>query len=59
LWWLAYCIWRLWALQVCKTLAETLAAKLGVSIDLSSVADKEPMIAYVHENLCFVSEQVW
>lgn len=31
---------------------ETLAAKLGVSVDLSGVADKGPMIAYVHENLC-------
>ncbi|MDQ5770018.1 electron transport complex subunit RsxB [Thiothrix subterranea] len=35
-----------------KALAETLAAKLGVSVDLSGVADKGPMIAYVHENLC-------
>ncbi len=35
-----------------KALAEILAAKLGVSVDLSSVADKGPMIAYVHENLC-------
>jgi electron transport complex protein RnfB len=35
-----------------KALAEALAAKLGVSIDLSGVADKGPTIAYVHENLC-------
>ncbi|MBU0655028.1 MAG: electron transport complex subunit RsxB [Gammaproteobacteria bacterium] len=35
-----------------KALAEMLAAKLGVSIDLSGVEDKGPTIAYVHENLC-------
>lgn len=35
-----------------KALAETLAAKLGVSIDLSGVEEKGPVIAYVHENLC-------
>lgn len=35
-----------------RALAEALATKLGVSIDLSSVEDKSPMIAFVHENLC-------
>ncbi|MEB4589800.1 RnfABCDGE type electron transport complex subunit B [Candidatus Thiothrix sp. Deng01] len=35
-----------------KALAEALAAKLGVSINLSGVEDKGPVIAYVHENLC-------
>ncbi|OGT88146.1 MAG: electron transporter RnfB [Gammaproteobacteria bacterium RIFOXYA12_FULL_61_12] len=35
-----------------KGLAETLAGKLGVSIDLSSVEEKEPRFAFVHENLC-------
>lgn len=35
-----------------KALAETLAEKMGVSIDLSDVEEKEPMVAFVHENLC-------
>lgn len=35
-----------------KALVETLAEKLGVSVDLSEVEDKAPMIAFVHENLC-------
>ncbi len=35
-----------------KALAEALAEKLGVSIDLSAVDEKEPMVAFVHEHLC-------
>lgn len=35
-----------------KALVEALAEKLGVAVDLSNVEDKEPMIAFVHENLC-------
>ncbi len=35
-----------------KALAETLAEKLGVSIDLSGVAEQEPRVAFIHENLC-------
>lgn len=35
-----------------KALAEELAEKLGVSVDLSGMQDKPPMIAYVHESLC-------
>ncbi|MEJ2608639.1 MAG: electron transport complex subunit RsxB [Candidatus Thiodiazotropha sp.] len=35
-----------------KALAEALAEKMGVSIDLSSVEEKEPMVAFIHENLC-------
>jgi len=35
-----------------RTLAESLATLLGVSIDLSAVEDKEPMIAHIHERLC-------
>ncbi len=35
-----------------RALAETLAAKLGVSLDMSDVADKGPSFAYIHENLC-------
>lgn len=35
-----------------KALAEALADKLGVSIDLSGVEDKTPRVAFVHENLC-------
>lgn len=35
-----------------KALAEALAEKLGVSIDLSSVEDALPKIAFIHENLC-------
>ncbi|NOZ36865.1 MAG: electron transport complex subunit RsxB [Gammaproteobacteria bacterium] len=33
-------------------LVEKLASKLGVSIDLSSVEDKAPMVAFVNEALC-------
>jgi len=35
-----------------RALAEELAALLGVTVDLSGVADKAPMIAHVHESLC-------
>lgn len=35
-----------------KALAEALAAKLGVSVDLSSVEEQGPMVAHIHENLC-------
>jgi Na+-translocating ferredoxin:NAD+ oxidoreductase subunit B len=35
-----------------KALAEALAEKLGVSVDLSTVEEKAPMIAFIHENLC-------
>ena len=35
-----------------KALAETLAEKMGVSIDLSGVEDKAAMVAFVHEHLC-------
>lgn len=35
-----------------KALAESLAAILGVSIDLSDVEDNIPRVAYIHENLC-------
>lgn len=35
-----------------RALAEALAEKLGVSVDLSLVEDKAAMIAFVHENLC-------
>lgn len=35
-----------------KVLAQELADKLGVSVDLSSVADKEPVLAKVTENIC-------
>lgn len=35
-----------------RALAEALAEKLGVPIDLSGVADKIPTVAFVHENLC-------
>ena len=35
-----------------KALAESLAAILGVSIDLSDVEDSIPRVAYIHENLC-------
>ncbi len=35
-----------------RALAEELAGMLGVSVDLSGVEDKAPMVAYVHENLC-------
>ena len=35
-----------------KALVEALADKLGISVDLSDVEEKAPMIAHVHENLC-------
>lgn len=35
-----------------KALVEALAEKLGVTVNLSDVEDKEPVIAFVHENLC-------
>jgi Na+-translocating ferredoxin:NAD+ oxidoreductase subunit B len=35
-----------------KALAEALAEKLGVSVDLSAVEEKAPMVAFIHENLC-------
>lgn len=35
-----------------RALAEELAGKLGVAIDLSGVEDKAPTVAYVHESLC-------
>ncbi|MBF0469740.1 MAG: electron transport complex subunit RsxB [Gammaproteobacteria bacterium] len=35
-----------------KALVESLAELMGVSIDMSSVEEKAPAIAFVHENLC-------
>lgn len=35
-----------------KALAEALAEKLGVSVDLSDVEEKEPLAAFIHEHLC-------
>jgi electron transport complex protein RnfB len=35
-----------------RALAEELADLLGVSVDLSEVEDKTPVVAHVHENLC-------
>ncbi len=35
-----------------RALAEQLAEKLGVSIDLSDMVEQEPRVAFVHENLC-------
>lgn len=35
-----------------KALAEALAEKLGVSVDLSSLEEKQPMVAFIHESLC-------
>ena len=35
-----------------KALAETLAAKLGVNVDLSAVADTGPQLAQVSEEIC-------
>jgi electron transport complex protein RnfB len=35
-----------------RALAEELASLLGVSVDLSALEDKEPVIAHIHENLC-------
>jgi electron transport complex protein RnfB len=35
-----------------RTLAEALAAKLGVEVDLGGVADAAPMVATMHEEIC-------
>lgn len=35
-----------------KALAEALAAKLGVSVDLSAMADEGPKLAHVAEEIC-------
>lgn len=35
-----------------RALAEALAAIMGVSVDLSDVEDKAPLVAHVHESLC-------
>jgi electron transport complex protein RnfB len=35
-----------------RALAEILAAKLGVSVDLSGVTDQAPRVAHIHEGLC-------
>jgi electron transport complex protein RnfB len=35
-----------------RALAEELAGLLGVSVDLSAVEDKAPVVAHIHENLC-------
>ena len=35
-----------------RALAEELATLLGVSVDLSGVTDKPPLVAHVHERLC-------
>ena len=35
-----------------RALAEQLAEKLGVSVDLSDMQDQIPRAAFVHENLC-------
>lgn len=35
-----------------RAVAEELARLLGVSVDLSGMADKPPLIAYIHERLC-------
>lgn len=35
-----------------KALAEALAEKLGVSVDLSDMEEKAPTVAFVHEQLC-------
>jgi electron transport complex protein RnfB len=35
-----------------RALAESLAALLGLSVDLSGVADKPPLVAHIHERLC-------
>jgi electron transport complex protein RnfB len=35
-----------------RALAEVLATKLGVSIDLSGIKDQAPTIAHIHEGLC-------
>ena len=35
-----------------KAVASKLAAKLGVSVDLGEVEEKQPMVAFVNESLC-------
>jgi electron transport complex protein RnfB len=35
-----------------RALAEALAEKLGVSIDLSGMEEKGPTVAFIHEHLC-------
>ena len=35
-----------------KALAEILAEKMGVSIDLGDMEEKQPSVAFIHENLC-------
>jgi len=35
-----------------KALVESLAQKLGVSVDLSGVEEQQPRVAFIHENLC-------
>jgi electron transport complex protein RnfB len=35
-----------------RALAESLASLLGVSLDLSAVAEQEPRVAHIHERLC-------
>jgi electron transport complex protein RnfB len=35
-----------------KALASKLAAKLGVNVDLGDVEEKQPMVAFVNEDLC-------
>jgi len=44
------------AITICppggKALVESLAEKLGVSVELSDVEEKIPTVAYVHESLC-------
>jgi len=35
-----------------RALTEELAGLLGVGVDLSGVADKAPVVAHVHEQLC-------
>lgn len=35
-----------------RSLAEALAGKLGMSVDLSAVEQRAPMVAFVHEYLC-------
>jgi electron transport complex protein RnfB len=35
-----------------RGLAQALASRLGVDLDLSAVAEQEPRVAFVHERLC-------
>ncbi|QEP44528.1 RnfABCDGE type electron transport complex subunit B [Ectothiorhodospiraceae bacterium BW-2] len=35
-----------------RALVEALAAKLGVSVDLSEVEERVPTVAFIHEHLC-------